>query len=84
MEARRAKPPAAPGERRNGRGGVPENVRAFGTALSITIAAPHFCAEEFVPEELDALGNPQTAIPATACMALAKPAAHCGSPGAVS
>jgi modification methylase len=32
----------------------------------MTIAAPHFCADEFVPEELAALGNPQTAIPAIA------------------
>jgi hypothetical protein len=32
----------------------------------MTIATPHFRAEEFVPEELAALANPQTAIPAIA------------------
>ncbi len=32
----------------------------------MTIATPHFRAEEFVPEELATLANPQTAIPAIA------------------
>ena len=32
----------------------------------MSIAAPHFCAEEFVPEELAALVDPQTSIPAIA------------------
>ena len=32
----------------------------------MSIATPHFCAEDFVPEELAALANPQTAIPAIA------------------
>lgn len=32
----------------------------------MSVAAPHFRAEEFVPEELAALANPQTALPAIA------------------
>ena len=32
----------------------------------MSIATPDFCAEEFVPEELAALADPQTAIPAIA------------------
>ena len=32
----------------------------------MTIATPHFCAEDFVPAELATLADPQTAIPAIA------------------
>jgi hypothetical protein len=32
----------------------------------MSIAAADFCAEQFVPEELSALADPQTAIPAIA------------------
>ena len=32
----------------------------------MSIATPHSCIDEFVPEELAALADPQTAIPAIA------------------
>jgi hypothetical protein len=32
----------------------------------MSVAAPHFCIDDFVPEELAALADPQTAIPAIA------------------